>query len=644
MLAASPLAATKGSQWAPGRLARLFLITYHQGRRLRRNVHTTPSVSRYFRRAASTLPYLPRTFSLIWRAARGWTTAWAALLIVQGLLPIASVYLTRAVVNRAVAVFRTQGDPVALRAALIPAGLIAAILLLGEVLRGVLHWVRVGQADLVQDYISALIHRQSAAADLAFYETPNFYDHLHRARAEAAYRPVVLLEGFGTILQNVITLLGMGIVLVPFGLWLPIALVVSTLPAFWVVLSFAEKQHQWRQRSTSGERRAWYYDWVLTSGESAAELRLFGLGEHFQSAYQSVRKVLRDERLSLAREQSTAELGAGAAALAVTGASLLWMAWRAILGLISLGDLVLFYQAFQQGLQLMRSLLENAGQLYGNLLFLGNLYEFLKLQPIVVTPPSPRPTPAAVREGVRFEDVRFRYPGTNRLALEGLNLFIPSGKRIGIMGPNGAGKSTLVKLLCRFYDPDAGSITLDGIDLRELDIDELRSRISVLFQQPVRYDATASDNIALGDLSAAPTETVVEAAAQAAGADSAIRKLPRGYNNFLGKRFAEGAELSVGEWQRVALARAFVRRAPVIILDEPTSALDPWTEADWLARFRRLAAGHTALIITHRFTTAMLADEIHVMENGRITESGTHAELIASGGQYAKWWAAQKNP
>lgn len=596
-----------------------------------------------FRKAASQLPYLPRTLALVWKASSAWTTSWVVLLVVQGLLPAATVFLTRAAVDRAVPLFRTHGDPGALRAAALPALILGAVLLTAGILRGLTQWVRTAQAELVQDHISALIHSQSAAVDLAFYETPDFYDHLHRARAEAAHRPLALLETLGGLLQNGITLIAMGAVLIPFGLWLPGALFVSTLPALWVVLRYAARQHEWRVRSTTDERRTWYYDWLLTSGETAPELRLFGLGDYFQSCFQSLRSHLRREHLELARAQSLAELGAGAATLGVTAAATVWMVWRAVQGSITLGELALFYQAFQQGLQLMRSLLENAGQLYANILFLGNLFEFLELSPKVVSPALPKPAPAALHDGIRFTGVRFRYPGSADLALDGFDLFVPAGSIAAIVGPNGAGKSTLLKLLCRFYDPEEGCILFDGFDLRELDTEDLRRRISVLFQQPVHYNATASQNIAVGELTRAPSAAEIVSAAQAAGADAAISHLPLGYDNLLGKWFADGAELSVGEWQRIALARAFVRRAPVIILDEPTSAMDPWAEADWLERFRRLAAGLTAIVITHRFTTAMLADEIHLMEAGRIAESGSHRELISRKGRYAEWWAAQES-
>jgi ATP-binding cassette subfamily B protein len=583
---------------------------------------------------------LPRAISLVWNAAGGWTIAWACLLAVRGLLPVAVVYLTRPLVDSGLVAMRSGGATY--RPALVNALLMAAVLLATEAFRSLEGWVRTAQAELVRNRISQLVQEQSATADLGFYENADFFDHLHRARSEGATVPLALMENLGGLAQNGITMIAMAGVLTMFGPWLPLVLLASTLPAFYVVLHYAVKHHEWWVLRTPDERRAEYYDHVLSSREYAPELRLFGLKQIFRDRFDTVRAKLTDEKTQLAQKQSMAEFGAGAAALAMTGLSLLWMAARAIRGQASAGDLALFYQAFQQGTGLARVLLGNFAKIYRNSLYLEGLFEFLALQPVIVAPANARQVPQALTCGIRFRGVGFRYPGSERFALRDFSLDVPAGKIVAIVGENGAGKSTLVKLLCRFYDPDAGTVEMDGIDLKTLDLNELRQRIAVLFQEPAHYNATVGENIAPGN-SIRPA--AIRTAALAAGADSIAIKMPHGYEQMLGRGFDDGADLSVGEWQRVALARAFLRSAnaapPVLILDEPTSAMDPWAEADWLNRFRKLAEGRTALLITHRFTTARIADHIAVMVGGRVIELGTHEELVALGGRYASGWAAQ---
>src|SRR5829696_1011865 len=587
------------------------------------------------RKALAQLPYLPRALKLVWEVARPWTTAWILLLIVQGILPAATVYLTKLVVDGVVVALRNGSA----RPVLLSLALLGGVLLLMEVVRNAINWVRTVQAELLQDHITSLIHEKSVAVDLAFYELADYYDHLHRARQEARYRPVALLGNLGALLQNSITLVAMGAIMIPLGPWLALALLLSTLPAFYVVVHYALAEYQWRQRTTTDDRRAWYYDWIMTTADAAAEIRLFGLGKHFQSHYKQLRQRLRGERLHLSRRQGLAELAASLIALLIMGAALGWMVWRALQGLVTLGELALIYVAFNQGQGLMRTLLENAGQLYGNSLFLGNLFEFLALEPKIVS--TPGPPVREVRTGISFKDVSFSYPDASGKALDDFTMTIPKGKIVAIVGPNGAGKSTLLKLLCRFYDPDEGKIEIDGRDLREIATDDLRRMITVLFQQPFHYNTTVQENILYGDLNLAASEVQLDAAIRAAGAAEIVARLPQKEQTLLGRWFTGGTELSVGEWQRIALARAFLRRAPIIILDEPTSALDPWAEADWLERFRELALGRTSIIITHRFTTAMHADVIHVMDRGRIVESGSHQRLLENGGLYARSWSRQ---
>jgi len=581
-----------------------------------------------------------RGLLLVWKAARGWTIAWGILLLVQGLIPAAQIYLTKLTIDLLADAAGKQAGMAVLARVWVPAALIALLWMAGQLLASVIKRVREAQAELVQDSIHSLIQSQALALDVAFYENPDSYDLLHRARVDAISQPVALLENFGTFIQNGLTIAVLAVMLAGYAFWLPLLLIFSALPGLWAVGRSVLRQHQWRIRNTANERRARHYDWLITDRNSVAEMRLFDLGGYHQELFRRMREKLRNGRLGLARDEMKAELGAGVVAWLGGLAGMVWILLRVSRGLARLGDVVLCYQAFQQGQKLMRSLMESTGRIYRSLLFLDNLFEFLAIRPELCSKSDTKPLPVPLQKGIGFEGVTFCYPGSEHAALDNFSLTIPSGQVTAIVGHNGAGKSTLIKLLCRFYDPQQGGIRLDGVDLRDLDIAELRKQIAVLFQEPVHYHASAADNIAMGDRTPDPDALRIRNAAEAAGAAEIIAKLPRGYETVLGKWFG-GAELSVGEWQRIALARAFLRDAEIIMLDEPTSAMDSWAEADWLSRFRELTAGHTALAITHRFTTAMHADMIHVMVDGRIMESGTHTELAAAGGLYAVSWREQ---
>lgn len=587
------------------------------------------------------LEYLPRTLRLIWAAAPRWTATWVALLVLQGLLPAALVYLTRSVVDSIAGALGAGISWETVQPTLLLVGLLGSIMLLNQALQSITELVRTGQAELISDYLSALVHDKSMSVDLAYYESPAYHDRLERARNDLSNRPLALLESAGNLLQSSITLISIAALLVPYGAWLPVVLLLSTSPALYVVMRYNTLQHEWWKETTPDRRRVQYYGTLLTHSSVAPELRLFGLGEYFQVAFQDIRRRLREEKIALTKRQSLGRLGAGLVGLITTGGVMAWLYLQALQGLVSLGDIALFYQAFNRGQTLMRSLLGNVGQIYANTLFLGNLFEFLDIEPDVTDPPDPVPIPAQVCEGIRFRDVTFFYPDSSRPALKDFNLMVPAGTVVALVGANGAGKSTVLKLLCRFYDPSAGTITIDGVDLRDVSVTELRQMLTVIFQMPVPYQATAALNIALGDLGANPTSADIELAARGAGAHDIIRTLPKGYDSQLGKWFAHGTELSGGEWQRIALARAYLRRAQIMILDEPTSALDSWAEADWYERFHQLSAGRTAIIITHRFTTAMHADVIHVMHRGQIIESGSHEQLLTQSGRYAESWRRQ---
>ncbi len=581
-----------------------------------------------------TLLLLP-ALQLIWQSSPSWTSTRIILLVIQGILPLISIYLAKKIVDTVTMSLTTANKSASFEQAVILIAVMGGVTVFSTLCQSFAEVVNTAHSQKVVDHIQNLIHAKSAACEIEYYENSQYHDTLQRAQQEAPYRPPFILNRLGEVCQNGISLLGMIGLLLSLHWGIVGVLFVTAFPAMLVRMKYSRKIYNWQRKRTSIERQADYLSWILTNEQYAKEVRLFNLGSYLSQWYLRLRSHLYKENLKILTSKSTANFCVGAVAGIFIIAVYVFIIRQSIFGSLRLGDLVLYHQALQRGQNDIKSVLSSLSGLYEDNLFLTNFYELLNLKPKIIDPLNPTPIPQPIHRGIVFHNVSFNYSNTSRQTLKDINLTIRPGEVVALVGENGSGKTTLTKLLCRLYDPTEGNITIDGVDLRDFKIADLRRQISVIFQDYAKYHFTAQENIWLANIDLPPERESIINAARRSGADDVISKLPQGYDTVLGKLFDRGEELSIGQWQKIALARAFLRDSQLIVLDEPTSAMDPKAEYEVFEGFRQLIKNQAAILISHRLSTVKMADRIYVMSGGSIVESGTHEELINLNGNYA---------
>jgi ATP-binding cassette subfamily B protein len=477
--------------------------------------------------------------------------------------------------------------------------------------------------------------------DVQYFEDAAFYDQLQNARRQSEFRAMALVNGVFAVVQQSISLVSFLVIVVAFEPWIAIILFGASIPAFIAQSFYSRLFFRLLTRSAPEFRQIRYLEELMTTDKSIKEVRLFGLGKPIIQRHDETFAQYYTEDVRLARKRSMLSMLWGFVSTASFYVAYAWVIWLTIRGSITLGGLTFYMAILRQSQTTFQTLFNSINWLFENGLFMTQLVDFFNLKPIMPQVTDAKPMPEPIREGIEFHDVSFRYPEREEWTLRHINLHIKAGETLALVGINGAGKTTLVKLLTRLYDPTEGYITIDGIDIRQIDLADLQSHIGVIFQDFVRYQMSLNDNIGFGNVARINDRARIEQAADQGGAADIATTLAQGYDTTLGRQFQQGRELSGGQWQKIALSRAFMRDGGILILDEPTSALDAQYEYEVFQRFRELTQGRTAILISHRFSTVRMADRIAVISGGELVELGTHAELMANNGDYARLFEMQ---
>jgi ATP-binding cassette subfamily B protein len=587
------------------------------------------------------LKNLPAFFKLVWEASPAMMAANMVLRFIKAAIPFLLLYTGKLIIDKVIHLNRAHHSSgsddydlwvlvaIEFGLALLSDGLTRAITLLDSLL-----------GDLFSNHTSVRIMEHAAMLDLDQFEDATFYDKLERARQQTIGR-TILVSQVMTQVQDLITMSFLAAGLLVFNPWLILLLVIAILPAFLGEAHFNDQIYALSRGQTPQRRELDYLRYIGASDETAKEIKLFSLSRFIIDRFKDLAEKFYVDNKRIAIKRSLwGTLFALIGSLGYYGAYV-YIIQRTITGGLTIGELTFLAGSFRQLKSLLEGVLARFTAVSQGAIYLSDFFEFFEIQPRIHNNTHPRPFPDPIRQGFTFENVGFKYLHSERWANRHLNFTLRPGEKLALVGENGAGKSTLVKLLARLYDPTEGRILLDGVDLREYDLMELRQHIGIIFQDFLRYQMTFSQNIAAGNIDQQENREQIEASARQSLADQLAQKLPAGYDQMLGRRFAEGVELSGGEWQKVAIARAYMRDAQLIILDEPTSALDARAEFQVFERFTDLTRGKMAVLISHRFSTVRMADRIIVLDNGEIAEVGSHDELVARGGRYAELFHLQ---
>ncbi len=586
----------------------------------------------------SALRNLPPVLKIVWDSGPIVVVLGFAFRLLAALQPVGLLYVSKLIIDTIVHVL-SKHQPIPHRLWwLVLAEFVIAVL--GNVFTRAIDYLDSLLADKYTRYVSIQVMKHAAELDVTAYEDPVFYDRLERARVQATDR-LAMIQMLGRLVQQIITTITLSISIVYFSPWLLLLLIAGVLPAFMGESHFAFLGYAKNFRQTPVRRQLDYLRVLGGSKEAAKELKLFGLSGFLTERFTRLSDEVYEENVQLSKRKLIA-----GALLSVIGSlgyygAYVYVIWRTVTGTLSIGTLYFLAGAILQASTNIQQIFSTLSGVADQALFLTDLLAFFEMQPTIRSKPNALPAPRPIRRGFEFRNVSFAYPGSSRLILKNLNFTLQPGERVALIGENGQGKTTIVKLITRLYDPTEGQVLLDGIDLREYSLEGLYKEIGVIFQDFMRYEMTARENVAVGRIEEIGNTEEIVAASHKSLADEVIAKLPRNYEQMLGRRFENGVDLSGGEWQKLALARAYLRDAQLLILDEPTAALDARSEYEVFEHFAELTAGKMALFISHRFSTVRMADRIVVLADGQIIEDGSHQQLMALGGQYAEMFELQ---